>query len=132
MIYLLDTNVCSAWLRRSARLAHHFFQHSGGLALSSIALAELYVWAMKRGRSEELLLAIDRDMLLDVKVLDFDRACAHRFGQLRADLLVAGVGVDSVDLMIATVALEHDLTLVTHNVKHFAPIPGLRIEDWLE
>lgn len=43
-----------------------------------------------------------------------------------------GSSLDSVDLMIAAVALEHDLTLVTHNVKHFAPVPGLRIEDWLD
>jgi predicted nucleic acid-binding protein len=41
--------------------------------------------------------------------------------------------VNPVDLMIGAVALAHDLTLtlVTHNRKHFAPIPGLRIEDWL-
>ncbi len=33
--------------------------------------------------------------------------------------------------MIASVALAHDLTLVTHNLKHFSEIPGLRVEDWL-
>lgn len=109
-----------------------FFQHSGGLAISSIALAELYVWATKRGRSDDLLVAIDRDMLADIAILDFNRECARRFGRLRADLIADGIGVDSVDLMIAAVAIEHDLTLVTHNTKHFAHIPGLRIEDWLE
>lgn len=35
------------------------------------------------------------------------------------------------DLMIACVALEHDLTLVTHNTVDFQNIPGLRLEDWL-
>jgi predicted nucleic acid-binding protein len=37
-----------------------------------------------------------------------------------------------VDLMIAAVALVHDLTLATHNVKHFQAVPNLRIVDWLE
>jgi predicted nucleic acid-binding protein len=37
----------------------------------------------------------------------------------------------TADLMIASVALVHDLTLVTHNTKDFRHIPGLRLEDWI-
>jgi tRNA(fMet)-specific endonuclease VapC len=36
-----------------------------------------------------------------------------------------------MDLLIASVALAHDLTLVTHNTGHFQEMPGLRLEDWL-
>ena len=39
--------------------------------------------------------------------------------------------MNPVDLMIAAVALVHDLTLVTNNTKDFQNIPGLRLEDWL-
>ena len=42
-----------------------------------------------------------------------------------------GVTVPTADLMIAAVALAHDLTLVTHNTADFQAIPGLRLEDWL-
>ena len=38
-----------------------------------------------------------------------------------------GVTVDSVDLMIASMSLAHDLTLVTDNTKHFHNIPDLRL-----
>jgi tRNA(fMet)-specific endonuclease VapC len=38
---------------------------------------------------------------------------------------------NAVDLLIAAVALTHDLTLVTHNTQHFQNIPNLRLEDWL-
>jgi len=41
------------------------------------------------------------------------------------------VTVATIDLMIASVALVHDLTLVTHNTAHFAHVPDLRLEDWL-
>ena len=37
----------------------------------------------------------------------------------------------SVDLMIASVALVYDVTLVTHNTADFENVPGLRLEDWL-
>lgn len=36
-----------------------------------------------------------------------------------------------LDLFIAAVALVHNLTLVTHNTKDYANIPGLTLEDWL-
>jgi tRNA(fMet)-specific endonuclease VapC len=36
-----------------------------------------------------------------------------------------------MDLMIAAVALVHNLTLVTHNRADYQHIPGLRLDDWL-
>ena len=39
--------------------------------------------------------------------------------------------VSPVDLMIGTIALVHNLTMVTHNTADFQNIPGLRLEDWL-
>ena len=42
-----------------------------------------------------------------------------------------GIEVPSVDLLIASVALVYDLTVVTHNTTHFENIPGLRLDDWL-
>jgi tRNA(fMet)-specific endonuclease VapC len=38
----------------------------------------------------------------------------------------------TADLMIASVALVHNLTLVTHNTADFQNIPGLRLDDWLK
>ena len=53
------------------------------------------------------------------------------FGRLDGTLGRRGLVVPAVDLMIASVALVHDLTLVTHNVTDFRFVPNLRIEDWL-
>ncbi|MDA1231698.1 MAG: type II toxin-antitoxin system VapC family toxin [Planctomycetota bacterium] len=131
MTHLLDTNICSAYLKRPGGLAHRFMQHAGGLALPTIVLAELYTWAFRRPKSDPLLRLIEEDLIPDVRVLDFDAYCARQFGELRAAMLTSGVVVNPVDLMIATVALTHDLVLVTHNVKHFEVVPNLRIEDWL-
>jgi tRNA(fMet)-specific endonuclease VapC len=36
-----------------------------------------------------------------------------------------------MDLLIASTALAHGLTLVTHNTQDFTNIPGLNLEDWL-
>jgi tRNA(fMet)-specific endonuclease VapC len=131
MSFLLDTNILSAHFRRPAGLAHRFFQHSGRLYTASVALAELFVWAYGRPDPARLLGGIDELLLQEVRVLDFDRDCANAFGQVRVRLRQDGIDVPSVDLMIASVALVYDLTLVTHNVPDFQRISGLRLEDWL-
>jgi len=130
MTHLLDINICSAHMRRPGGLAHRFFQHAGGLTISTVVLAELYAGAYKRPNPDRLLSLIE-DLLPEVTLLDFDHACALEFGKVKGDLLRNGVSVPEVDLMIATAALVHDLTLVTHNTADFQNIPGLRLEDWL-
>ena len=131
MKYLLDTNVCSAHMRRPAQLAHRFIQYLDQLAIPTIVLGELYAGAYKHPESDRLLGLIN-ELLEEVHVLEFDSHCAHHFGRLRGASLRKGTPFSSMDLMIASVAMVHDLTLVTHNTKDFRNIPGLRMEDWLE
>ncbi len=132
MSFLLDTNICSAHLKRPGGLAHRMIQHSGRLFVPTIVLGELHAWAYRRDNPAELLKQIDDELLADVVLLDYDRPCAERYGRERGTLLRRGVVVSTADLMIASVALVHDLTLVTHNTADFQNIPGLRLEDWLQ
>ncbi len=130
MNFLLDTDICSAHMRRPASLAHRFIQHTGQLAISSVTLAELYAGAYKHSHARRLL-ALIGDLRQEIQVVDFDSACAEKFGQVRGALLQLGIAVPTTDLMIATAALVEDLTLVTHNTFDFQRIPGLRLVDWL-
>jgi len=130
MSFLLDTNVCSAHMRRPAGLAHRFMQHAGRLAIPTVVLAELYAGAYRHPNPTRLLGLIG-DLLREVQVLDFDVAGAEQFGKLRGALLQQGIAVSTPDLMIASVALVHDRTLVTNNTRDFQVIPALRLEDWL-
>jgi tRNA(fMet)-specific endonuclease VapC len=131
MNFLLDTDTCSAHLKRPAGLMHRFVQHAGGLCISTIVLGEIYTWAYNRKNWAEAIQRIEHDLLPDVIVVDFDSACANQFGTVRARLRKVGISVSRLDLLIASVALVHDLTLVTHNTADFQNIPGLRLDDWL-
>ena len=130
MSHPLDTNICSAHFRRPAGFAHQFLQHSGRLFVPTVVLGELYTGAHHVDDPAPLLEKI-ADLLEDVHVLDFDRACAKRFGEVRGSLLRQGISIPTADLMIGSVALVHDLTLVTNNTADFQNIPGLRLDDWL-
>ena len=50
------------------------------------------------------------------RLLPVDVVVARRWGQLSAD-----IGHDGADLLIAATALERGLTVVTRNLRHFAP-----------
>ncbi len=117
-------------MKRPGGLAHRFFQHGGNLRVPTIVLAELYAGARKLPSPDRLLVAIS-ELTREVRILDFDRQCAEVFGRVRAGLMARGISVDVVDLMIAFVALVHDLTLVTQTTADFRHVPGLLLEDWL-
>ena len=130
MNFLLDTNICSAHLKGNARVFNRFMQHTGGLAVSTVVVAELYTWVFRARTKPERLQSL-LDLLGDVQLLDVDHAVAETFGRVRARLLDEGSPMPEMDLLIASTAIVHDLTLVTHNVAHFAHVPNLRIDDWL-
>lgn len=49
---------------------------------------------------------------------------------MRAYLDGKGTPIGPNDLMIASIARAHSLTLVTHNTSEFSRVPGLKLEDW--
>ena len=52
------------------------------------------------------------------------------FGRLNAQLEARGEKIGIKDLQIASIAISQDLILVTHNIREFERIQGLRLEDW--
>jgi predicted nucleic acid-binding protein len=129
MSFLIDTDICSAHLKTNT-LTHRFLQHLGRLHVSTITLAELFTWALRAKASPSRLQALN-DLLTDVLVLDVTSDVAKKFGEIHAGLLDTGQGAPGMDLLIASTAIVHGLTLVTHNVKDYSNIPGLNLVDWM-
>lgn len=130
MSHLLDTDISSAYLQGNKQVFNRFVQHSGGLYISIVSLAELYSWvymANDPAKREEGLLT----MLSDVTVLRLDDDIARKCGEVGAALRRQGTRVPTLDMLIAGTALVNDLTVVTHNQRHFRLVPNLRVEDWL-
>ena len=64
-------------------------------------------------------------------VLPFDDRAAAHYGQIRGELERKGTPIGPYDLMIAAHARCEGLTLVTHNVREFRRVAGLRVENWV-
>jgi len=94
-----------------------------------VVRAALVAGALRSQRAERNLPLVE-DLLGNFDSLAFDDRAADHAGRIRASLERAGTPVGPNDLLIAAIALAHDLTLVTHDSSEFARIPSLRIKDW--
>lgn len=129
MKYLLDTNVCLEVMRRRGPVAARVAASSPeDLVINAVVRLELEVGVLWHVRPERERVRIDRFLAGGVRVLPFDDAAARRCARLRYETRAQPIG--GPDAMIASVALVHDLTVVTGNVREFARVPGLRVEDW--
>jgi tRNA(fMet)-specific endonuclease VapC len=127
---LLDTDICSAYMKGDSRVGSRFIQYGGRLHVSAVTAAELFTWAL-RAKAPAARLPALLNLFRDMAFLDVDHAVSHKFGEIRAQQLDQGSHTPEMDLLIAATALVHGLTLVTHNVYDFAQVPGLNVVDWL-
>ena len=69
-----------------------------------------------------------RDWLDGFEIVPITTQAANHYDRLRKDKKMRSFG--HADLLIACIALAHNATLVTRNVKDFAKVPSLKIENW--
>lgn len=70
-------------------------------------------------------------LLATLPVVSFDESAAYVYGTTRANLEAHGRTLSDPDLRIASIALAHELILVTGNERHFRRLPDLHLENWL-
>ena len=131
-MFLIDTDVLSALRRRERHPA--IVRWVEGQRTTDLHISVMTVGEIERGITQQQRhnpafardLAVWLDRVLawyGDRILPIDAATARRWGQLSATL-----GNDSADLLIAATALEHGLTVVTRNVRHFEPT-GVSVLD---
>jgi tRNA(fMet)-specific endonuclease VapC len=134
-MYLFDTDVMSRAVKAAPpkALIERLSRIPRALQFTtSINAAEIFYGACRTARRDELIRAFEELVLSRLTVLPFDLESARVFGRLKASLEARGLPRSEPDLRITAIALQHRLTIVTGNVRHFSDIPGLAVENWLE
>lgn len=131
MKYLLDTNTCIRYLNgRSQEVFERLTrQPASDIAVCSVVKFEMRYGAL-RSQYGEKTLAAQAEFLDRYVSLPFDDAAQIHAAQIRADLADAGTPIGPYDVLIAAIALAHNLVLVTHNTGEFSRVAGLKLEDW--
>ena len=127
--YLLDTSTCIFLLRGKRSVEEKLNEiDEGNCYISEVVLAELIFGAYYSEQIEDNLRQVE-EFASEMKIITFDETI-HTFAQERAKLWKAGKKIEDFDLLIGCAAKAKDLTIVTHNRRHFEHIEGLQIEDW--
>jgi len=131
LIYLLDTNTCIYSIKREPAMLRRLQEHSpDDLGISAITVAELWFGAAKSSRPHSTRASVDA-FLKPFEILPFASEAAEEYAQIRAQLEKAGLPIGERDLLIAAIAKSRRLTVVTHNVREFSRVDGLKVDDWL-
>jgi tRNA(fMet)-specific endonuclease VapC len=127
--YMLDADTVSYVIRGRREVVARLLEHRPSeLCLSSITLAELRFGADAKN-SRKIHKAIE-NFVAEVEVIPFDEVAADRFGRVCAALARRGEPIGTFDTLVAAHALSQDLTVVTNNTRHYARVPGLKVENW--
>jgi tRNA(fMet)-specific endonuclease VapC len=90
---------------------------------------------LKASNGEQLLEAqhwlLESERLLEsLMVIPFDVEAAEQFNSLRRVKKIKQIG--RADLLIASISLANEATLVTRNLRHFRLVPNLRMINWVD
>lgn len=99
-----------------------------GLGVSIVSYGEVFEGAVGSPDAQDRLRRF-RTFLDGLTTIPLSDPVMEVFAQTRSDLRRRGQLIPDLDLLIASTALLHDLTLVTRNRRHFERIPGLRLHD---
>ena len=129
MVYALDTNIVSYYMRREGAVVPRLQSlRPNQLAIPSVVVLEVRFGLLRRGM-QAALSAFDK-LTAICGELGFDAEAADHAARIRLQLEAAGTPIGLADLLIAATARRHGCTLVTHNTREFSRVPGLLLEDW--
>lgn len=128
MRILLDTNRLTDALRRERSVAA-LVEEAAEIWIPFIALAEIKAGFLggdprRRAQNESLLLRFLR--LRSVGVVYADRETTEVYARLFLQLRQAGTPIPTNDLWIASLAIQHELALITRDA-HFAKVPQVAL-----
>jgi tRNA(fMet)-specific endonuclease VapC len=127
MRYLVDTDWLIDALTGIPAAVSALDEHRhNGLGVSVISTGEVYEGAY-HAHDPAARLTEFRQFLAAFQVLPLTDRIMERFARTRAFLHRQGNLIPDFDLLIAATALEHDLTLITRNQRHFERIPDLEL-----
>lgn len=109
------------------------------LGTTIISVIELlrprYEFILKAKDGSELIraqqwLEVTELLLSTLDMVGIDSAAGAVFDKLRANRKLRKIG--RADLLIASIVLAHDATLVSRNLRDFQQVPGLKLANWVD
>ena len=129
--YLVDSDILIYFLKGKQEVVEKLSCiPMDDLYISRINYTELIYGAYNSARINQNLKIIE-PFLDNFKVLEFTQTSSLIFAKEKARLKKNGNIIADMDLMIASIAIENDCTLISNNIKHFERVQDLELEQKL-
>lgn len=130
--YLLDTNICIYISKQKPINVLLKFEELcvGEVGMSTITYGELLYGAEKSHHSKKAHHVLE-ELVASIPPIPLSTDVGKYYGQIRSKFEKQGKLIGNNDLWIVAHALATDLILVTNNIKEFARIPKLKVENWI-
>lgn len=128
---LIDTDILSYYFKGDKTVVENFeiyLQHYNSISISLITYYEIIGGLLAKNALKQL--RIFDDFLMDNLVIPLSESSVRISAELYSTLRQSGKIIDDIDLLIAGVAIENEMILVTNNENHFNRIPRLKIDNW--
>ena len=128
---LVDTDILSYYFKGEEAVIQNFRKYSEKFSFINLSLITYYeiLSGLRFKNSNKILnnfIQFSREnniIPLTIKSVNFSSI-------IYSELRKSGQAIADADILIAGIALENNLTLVTNNVRHFSKIKGLIIDNW--
>jgi tRNA(fMet)-specific endonuclease VapC len=128
---MIDTDILSYFFRGDQEVKIKFkeyLEHFNFIEISIITHYEITSGLLAKNAFKQL--EVFNDFMSGNIILPLTVNSSKISSDLYASLRKSGNSVDDIDLLIAGIAIENNLTLVTNNVNHFGRIGDLKIQNW--
>jgi tRNA(fMet)-specific endonuclease VapC len=128
---LIDTDILSYYFKGDPLVVENFKKYLREYDVVEISLITYYeITSGLLHKNAHKQLEIFNDFVTENIVIPLTEESCKISSEIYSKLRIKGELIDDIDLLIAGVAIENEMTLVTNNDSHFGRIPGLKIENW--
>ncbi len=128
---LIDTDILSCYPKGDTNVIKNFEIYLNSYNVIEISLITYYeITSGLLAKDALKQMRIFEEFISENIVLPLTKESTKSSAKIYASLRQSGKIIDDIDLLIAGIAIENDLILITNNESHFSRIPGLKIENW--
>lgn len=128
---LIDTDILSFYFKGDTKVIERFREYLKEFDQINISLITYYeITAGLKFKNAEKQFQDFEEFIRNNTIIHLSEASAKISGMIYAELRQNGITIGTSDILIAGIAIENGLTLITNNEKHYEPIQALKIENW--
>jgi tRNA(fMet)-specific endonuclease VapC len=128
---LVDTDILSFYFKGDQKVVDKFNDYLREFDIINISIITYYeiLGGLKFKKAERQIKAFE-EFVTNNTIIHISEESAKISGDIYADLRQKGITIGTSDILIAGIAIENELTLITNNERHYESIKGLKLENW--